>query len=83
MKLNNNFEDFISDLYSKRDTLSRACIIDVIKSYATTNDIYDRSSLKIASKTADECLFKGNKDDECWKVLGRCAICEHSKWYNK
>lgn len=32
---------------------------------------------------SSDCLFKGNKEDECYKVMGRCAICEHSKWYNK
>ena len=72
MKLNNNFEDFLCDLYSKRDTLSRACIIDVIKSYTINTNIYE---------TESECLFSGDKENECWKVMWRCAICEHSKWY--
>ena len=25
------------------------------------------------------CSYEGNKDDECWKVLGRCIVCEHYK----
>jgi len=26
----------------------------------------------------NECTFTGDKDEECWKSLGRCIIC---KWY--
>ena len=82
MKLNNDFEDFLCDMYSRRNSLSRTDMIVLIKSYVTANDIYERSSLKSAPETS-ECLFGGDKDTECYKVLGRCTICEHSKWYNK
>ena len=26
-----------------------------------------------------DCTFIGDKDSECWKVLGRCICCEHYK----
>lgn len=56
-------------------------------------DLLQEHGVKSASETAEEskpsvkyglsydhCLF-GGENDECYKVNGRCAICEHSKWY--
>ena len=41
----------------------------------------DKNNCLKSDVVSPDCLFKGNKEDECWKVLGRCVICEHSKWY--
>ena len=34
-----------------------------------------QSNIPVVIKSG--CQFKGNKDDECWKVVGRCMVCEH------